>query len=244
MEEFEEETEDLENQILLIDNYSYGFPTDRIQRIENIVSDCMADVSLKVVHYSQFSYETDKNCIGIILSGSDLNVSSFYYNYKLKNRFEDVLKLIRNTEQTPMLAICFGIHLVAYAYGAQVCRMRIPGLGGDVIFIVLKETDLLVTHQNIPVDVHHRDFVSPNDCEINNNFDIKSISRTKGYRIVQYMTHKTKPIYSIQFHPETHNPLYFHSGLFDERIINKTQVIGKEIIENFLWMCFYNNSQK
>lgn len=244
MEEFDEEIEDLENQILLIDNYSYGFPTDRIQRIENIVNDCMADVSLNVVHYSQFRYEMAKNYIGIILSGSDLNVSSFYYNYRLKSRFEDILKLIRNTDQTPMLAICYGIHLVGYAYGAQICRMRIPGLGGDVIFIVLNEADLLITHQNIPVDVHHRDFVSPNDCEIQNMFEINSISRTKGYKIVQYMTHKTKPIYSIQFHPETHNPLYFHSGFFDERIINKAQVIGKEIIENFIWMCYYKKNQK
>ncbi|TFG01134.1 MAG: hypothetical protein EU542_07440 [Promethearchaeota archaeon] len=244
MEENEIEKEDDENQILLIDNYSYGFPTDRIKRIETIVNDCMANVTLNVIHYSQFKYESAKNYIGIILSGSDLNVSSFYYNDKLKKRFEDVLKLIRNNEQTPMLAICFGIHLVAYAYGAQVCRMRISGLGGDIIFIVLDETDLLITHKNIPVDVHHRDFVPPNDCQIRNNFDIKAISKTKGYRIIQYMSHKTKPIYSIQFHPETHNPLYFHSGLFDERIINKTRVIGKEIIENFLWNCYYKKDHK
>ena len=160
---------------------------------------------------------------------------------RLKKRFEDELKLIQNIEQTPMLAICFGIHLVAYAYGAQVERMRVPDLGGYIIFLILKETDHLIKHQNIPVDVHHRDYVPPNDCEIQNNFDIKSISRTKRYRIVQYMTHKSKPIYSIQFHPETHNPLYFHSGLFDERIIDRTRVMGKEIIENFLWMCYYKN---
>jgi GMP synthase-like glutamine amidotransferase len=242
MESNDKVKESNDNQILLIDNYSYGFPTDRIKRIESIVNDCLADVTLKVVHYTQFKNESAKEFIGIILSGSDLNVSSFYYNYKLKKRFEEELKLIRSIEQTPILAICFGIHLVAYSYGAQVCRMRITGLDGDIIFIVLKEIDPLITHNNIPVDVHHRDFVSPNDCEIQNNFDIKSISRTKGYKIVQYMIHKSKPIYSMQFHPETHNPLYFHSGLFDERVIDKARVIGKEIIENFLWMCLYKSN--
>ncbi len=242
MEESNVEKDVDENQILLIDNYSYGFPTDRIKRIETIVNDCMADVTLKIIHYSQFNYESAKNYIGIVLSGSDLNVSSFYYHNKLKKRFEEELKLIRCIEQTPILAICFGIHLVAYTYGAQVCRMRIPGLVGDIIFLVIKETDVLITHLNFPVDLHHRDFVSPNDCEVQKNFDIKSISRTKGYRIVQYMSHKSKPIYSIQFHPETHNPLYFHSGLFDERIINKVRIIGKEIIENFLWMCLYKRN--
>lgn len=239
MENEDIEKEDEDNQILLIDNYSYGFPTDRIQRIETIVNESMADVKIKVVHYSQFEHESANHYIGYILSGSDLNVSSFYYNFKIKKRFEEVLKLIRNTKETPMLAICYGIHLVAYAFGAQVCRMRIPGLGGNVIFLVLKQTDLLITHKNIPVDVHHRDFVSPNDCEIQSNFDIKAISRTKGYKIVQYMSHKSKAIYAIQFHPETHNPLYFHSGLFDERIIDKARVIGKELIENFIWNCYY-----
>jgi len=244
MEEIENENKAKENQILLIDNYSYGYPTDRIKRIETIINDCMTDVSSRVVHYSQFNYELARNSIGIILSGSNLNVSSFYYNFKLKKQFDEIMKLIRTTEETPVLAICFGIHLVAYAYDAQVCRMRIPDLGGKFIFLVLNETDFLINHKNIPVDVHHLDFVNPNDCKIQNSFDIKSISRTKGYRIIQYMTHKTKPIYSIQFHPETHNTLYFHSGLFDERIIDKTRVIGKEIIENFLWMCYIKKNHK
>ena len=232
------------NQILLIDNYSHGFTTDRIKRIETIINESMVDVTLKIVHYSQLDLESANDSIGIILSGSDLNVSSFYYDNKLKKQFQNVLKLFRTTEHKPMLAICFGIHLVAYAYGAQVCRMRFPELDDDIIFIVLKETDLLITHKNIPVNVHHRDFLSPNDCEIRSNFNIKSISRTKGYKIIQYMSHKTKPIYSIQFHPETHNPLYFHFGLFDERLIDKIRDIGKEIIENFLWMCYYKNPKK
>lgn len=242
MEQNDNKSKDNEKKVLLIDNYSYGFPTDRIERIGTIVKDCMADVTLDIRHYSQFDYESAKNYIGIILSGSDLNVSSFYYNEKLKRKFEEELRLIRSVDQTPMLAICFGIHLVAYSHGAQICRMRISGLNGDIIFLVLNETDHLITHRNIPVDVHHRDFVSPNDSKIQTNFDIKAISRTKGYRIVQYIAHKTKPIYSIQFHPETHNSLYFHSGLFDERIIDKTRNIGKEIIENFLWMCFYKKN--
>jgi len=238
------ENESQENQILLIDNYSRGFPTDRIQRIENIVNNCIADVNLKIVHYSQFKSEKMDQYIGIILSGSNLNVSSFYYDDRQKKKFYEELKLIREIKHTPMLAICFGIQIVAYAYGAQVCRMRIPGLGGEIIFLILNETDLLITHKNIPVNVHHRDFVSPNDSEILNNFNIKSISRTKGYRIVQYMSHKNKPLYAIQFHPETHNPLFFHSSIFDDRIADKTRAVGKEIIENFLWMCYYKKNHK
>lgn len=232
------------NQILLIDNYSRGFPTDRITRIEAIINDCIAEVELKTIHFSQFKLEMVKDYVGIILSGSELNVSSFYYNERIKKKFNSLLELIQQNNPIPILALCFGFHLVAYAYGAQISRMRLLGLGGKIIFILLEKTDELITEKNIPVNTHHLDFVSPNDCKIQNNFEILSTSRTIGYKMVQYMRHITKPIFALQFHPETHNPYYFHPSVFNERIATKTRLVGEKIIENFIWMCIYkkNNS--
>lgn len=229
-------------QILIIDNYSRGFPTDRIARIESIVRDCLAEVEFKTIHFTQFKSELTENYIGIILSGSELNVSSFYYNERIKKKFKPQLELIQQKIQTPILALCFGFHLVAYAYGAQIGRMRIFGLGGRIIFILIKEKDELITQKNIPVNAHHLDFVSPNDCKIQKNFKILSTSRTMGYNIVQYIRHIKKPIFALQFHPETHNPYYFHPSLFDERIANKTRMIGQEIIENFIWLCLHKRN--
>ncbi|MFX1344752.1 MAG: hypothetical protein ACFFAI_06570 [Promethearchaeota archaeon] len=230
-----------QNKILLIDNYSRGFPTDRIARIEGIIKDCIAELELEIIHFTQFKLEKAEDYLGIILSGSELNVSSFYYDERLKRKFNSQLTLILNKNQIPILALCFGFHLVAYAFGAQVCRMRILGLEGRIIFILIDKTDELITQKNIPVNVHHLDFVSPNDCKIQKNFDILSTSRTVGYKMVQYMKHNDKPIFALQFHPETHNPYYFHPSLFDERIANKTRMIGQEIIENFIWLCFYRS---
>ena len=225
------------DQILLIDNYSRGLPTDRITRIETIINNCIADVELNTIHFTQFKKELAEEYIGIILSGSELNVSSFYYNDRIKKKFKAQLELIQQNTQVPILALCFGFHLVAYAYGAQICRMRLLGLGGRIIFIVLNKTDELISQKNIPVNVHHLDFVTPNDCEIQKNFEIISSSRTKGYKMVQYMKHLEKPIFAVQFHPETHNPCYFHPNLFDERIVNMTRLTGEKIIENFIWLC-------
>ncbi|MFX0083448.1 MAG: hypothetical protein ACFE94_17005 [Candidatus Hodarchaeota archaeon] len=233
---------DKQNKILLIDNYSRGFPTDRIARIETIIKDCIAELELKTIHFTQFKLKMVKDYQGVILSGSELNVSSFYYDERLKRKFNSQLELIQNSNQKPILALCFGFHLVAYAFGAQICRMRILGLGGRIIFILIKKTDELITQKNIPVNVHHLDFISPNDCNIQNNFEILSTSRTIGYNMVQYMRHTEQPIFALQFHPETHNPYYFHPSLFDERIANKTRMIGQEIIENFLWLCSYNKN--
>jgi len=235
----EDNLSDINNQILLIDNYSRGLPTDRITRLETIVRDCIAQVELNTVHFTQFKLEMVEKAMGIILSGSELNVSSFYYDERLRKRFKAQLKLIKEIKKPPILALCFGFHLVAFAYGAQISRMRIPGLGGRIIFIMLKKTDDLITQKNIPVNVHHLDFVSPNDCKIHKYFEIISTSRTMGYKMVQYMRHLKDPLYALQFHPETHNSYYFHPNLFDERITEKTRTLGEKIIENFIWMCSY-----
>lgn len=237
---------EIQNQIkiLLIDNYSRGFPTDRITRIETIIKESIAEVEFETVHFTHIKPKMVENYSGIILSGSELDVSSFYYDEKLKKKFNDQLALIQNNNQIPILALCFGFHLVAYAFGGQISRMRILGLGGRIIFILVKKTDELVTHKNIPVNVHHMDFVSPNDCKIQKNFEILSTSRTIGYNMVQYMKHKKRSIFALQFHPETHNAYYFHPSVFDERIANKTRTVGQEIIENFLWFCSYNKQQK
>lgn len=228
-------------EILLIDNYSRSLPTDRISRIETIIKNSIAEVDLKTIHYTHFKKEMGEYYAGIILSGSELNVSSFYYDDRLKKRFNPIIELIQQTDHVPILALCFGFHLVAYAFGAQISRMRISGLDGRIIFIVLKEIDELITQKNIPVNVHHLDFVSPNDCEIQKNFNILCTSNTLGYKMIQYMKHHQRPIFALQFHPETHNPYYFHPSLFDERIAEKTRTIGEQIIENFIWMCSYRN---
>lgn len=228
--------------ILLIDNYSRGFPTDRITRIEAIINNSIADIELETIHFTHFRPEILEGFIGVILSGSELNVSSFYYDQKLRKRFISELEIIQQAKQIPILALCFGFHLVAYAFGAQISRMRLLGIGGRIDFILLNETDDLITQKNIPVNLHHLDFVSPNDCKIQKNFDIISTSRKMGYKMVQYMKHHEKPIFALQFHPETHNPYYFHPGLFDERIAEKTRMTGEKIIENFIWMCSYKNT--
>ena len=231
------------DKILLIDNYSRALPTDRITRLESIINNSLAEVELKTIHFTQFKPEMAEDCIGIILSGSELNVSSFYYDERLKKKFKPQLELIQKMDRTPIFALCFGIHLVAYAFGAQISRMRLLEVGGKIIFILLKETDELIAQKNIPVNVHHLDFVSPNDCKIRENFNIVCTSRTMGYRMIQYMKHNKKPIFALQFHPETHNPYYFNPNLFDERITEKTRITGEKIIDNFIWMCSYRKNK-
>jgi len=56
----------------------------------------------------------------IVLSGSDENVSS---KMRIRDVAKDLMLLLRFPE-TPCLGVCFGMHLVAAAYGGKVGRMR------------------------------------------------------------------------------------------------------------------------
>jgi GMP synthase-like glutamine amidotransferase len=232
-----------ENRLLILDNYPIGFPTDRITRLEKILQNIIAPIKTKTLHFTELDNESIANSIGIILSGSSYNVSEFYYNENIKKKFEKELQIIRNADRIPILGICFGHQIIGYAYNAQICRMRIHGLGEGIVFIKLKEKDTIITKENIPVNGNHRDFISINDINILNNFKILSVSKIKGYRIIQYMKHQENPIFSVQFHPETHHSYYFHPSLFDENIVIRMRTIGEEIIENFVWRCIHEKNQ-
>lgn len=240
MEEKSDYSKEEKRIVALIDNYPIGFPTDRISRIESIVNESIANVKAKIIHFSKLTLKDVEDCIGIILSGSSLNVSDFYYNDKLTRYFDQEIELIRSIDHIPILGICFGFHIISYTFEGQVCRMRIPGLlGGRILFILLKKTDNLITKRNIPVDVFHRDFISPNDSKIQDSFEINSINGIKRYKLIQYIRHKNKTIFGLQFHPETHDAYHFRSSIYDERIIAKTREIGEEIINNFIWLSLH-----
>ncbi|MBD3352040.1 MAG: hypothetical protein GF364_11190 [Candidatus Lokiarchaeota archaeon] len=231
--------------ICLVNNYPLGSGIDRVSRIEKLITESIADVTLKNVHYSQFHKEYIENAIGIILTGSVFNVSSFYYDEGLRGQFKPQFDFLLNVKDIPILGICFGLHLIAYSYGAQICRMRNPNWGENIIKIQLVESDDLIDDKEIPVNIFHRDFVPINDLKVRENFEIISQTTIDRYKIVEYMRHKNKPIYAVQFHPETHEKDCFKTTKFDRELANKTRLVGEKIIDHFIWHCvYYKNKLK
>ncbi|GAH36075.1 unnamed protein product [marine sediment metagenome] len=116
-------------------------------------------------------------------------------------------------------------------------RMKIPSRDNRIISISLKKTDELIPYSKNPVNIHQRDYISPDGSNIQKNFDIIATSEINGFKAIQYMRHIKRTIFSVQFHPETHNINYNYSGIYDKKIINKTMTIGEEIINNFVLFC-------
>jgi len=194
-------------------------------------------IKVKVIHYSQVDMGILKSSSGIILTGSEINVSEFSSNKALRNKFKSVLKLIKKAKNIPILAICYGLHLTGFAFNAKVYRMNIPHDGGRIIPLLLDKTDKLIPHQKIYADIQHRDYIPPDDVKIQKRFEIMATKVLNGYSTIQYMRHINRPIYSVQFHPETHLEDFTYRNEDDDKIIQEAKQYGEEIIINFANIC-------
>ncbi len=225
------------NLIYIIDNFSVDFQTDRQKNLVEIFRQKIPQCSVKVIHYSQVGKEILKSCKGIILTGSEINVSEFYGNKVLRKKFKSVLKIIKKAKNIPILAICYGFHLTGFAFNGKVYRMNIPHDGGRIISLMVDNIDRLILHNEILVDIQHRDYILINDVKIQKKFDIIATKVLYGFNTIQYMRHINRPIYSVQFHPETHLTNYKYRNEDDDEIIKKTKQHGEEIIINFANIC-------
>ncbi len=222
--------------ICLIDNYTHKIQTDRIERITNIIQENFKNIEINLIHYSRLNLSKLKGISGYILSGSDSNVSEFYSNKILRNEYKQELKLIKNKTQKPILAICYGHQLTVYAFGGKVQRMSGSNKGSRIVELTIDRVDEFIPYDKLHVNVHHQDYVNPEDFILQKNFDIISTKERNGYNTIQYMRHFKRPVFSVQFHPETHHSSKY-ADTYDEQKINKTQFLGEEIIKNFVAFC-------
>ncbi|MHA2037224.1 MAG: glutamine amidotransferase-related protein [Promethearchaeota archaeon] len=226
-----------DNTIYIIDNYSINFQTDRIRNLLEIFKQKIPKINVKVIHYSQVDLEILESCQGIILTGSEINVSEFHANKVLRKKFKFVLKLVKKAKNIPILAICYGHHLTGFAFNGKVYRMNIPHDGGRIIPLELKKTDRLIPHKKLFVDIQHRDYILPDDLKINKKFYILATKVLHGYNTIQYMRHINRPIYSVQFHPETHLASFIYKNQDNAENVEEARQFGEELIINFADIC-------
>ncbi len=97
----------------------------------------------------------------------------------------------------PVLGICAGHHITGFMNGARVLRSEEPE-SGDFMVEVIK-TDVLLDGlpTSFKVRQMHNDSIS-----LPENFELLATSKICKNQI---MKHKTKPLYTCQFHPEYYN---------------------------------------
>lgn len=231
---------DKKDLIYIINNYPAHYTPERIVRLKYLIRLNFPNIRTKSIHYTKLNEIKIQHSIGIILSGSSINVSDFPQNEDLRKGFKDEINLIRNSNNKPIFAICFGHQLAAYAFNGEVKNMAYRPVSNNVVKIDIRESDSIIPYKKVLVNLNHSDYVPPDNVKIHRNFDIIATHQVEGYETVQYMIHKRKPIFSVQFHPENHISNFHYPTFISDKTIDKAKVAGEKIISNFISLCINN----
>ena len=161
--------------VLLIDNGS-----SLLEKLKELIG---AEVITK-----NWSEVSPSDYIGydlIVLSGSR-DQSVVWKHDQLTGEIE----LLKNTK-IPVIGICFGCELIAYAFGGELKELPARHEGIREIEVLDKSLSL---RSSIKVYEHHHWIIS----KIPNDF-IELARSADGSEAIK---HKSRPIYGLQFHPE------------------------------------------
>jgi len=184
--------------ILMIDNYdSFTY---------NIVQYCLElGANLKVIRNDELSLEEIKK-----LNPEKIIISPGPSTPKEAGVSVDVIKKI----DKPILGVCLGHQSIAYAFGGEIIRAKNLMHGKTSNIKITKQDDIF---KNLPdsfrVTRYHSLVVNPNNLPKN----LIPTSYSLDDNEIMSIRVKDKPIYGVQFHPESIMSEY-----------------GKEILDNFL----------
>ena len=168
------------NKIFHILAYDFG--------IKHNILRCLKDLNFKitVVPYN-FDYEELKslNPDGIFLSNGPGDPFETYKS--IQKNFDKLLNL-----NLPIFGICIGHQLLALAFGAQTEKMKQGHRGANHPVYRLKDKTVEITSQNHGFKVVEETLPS----------FLKITHKSLFDGTIEGLEHKSKPIFSVQYHPE------------------------------------------
>jgi len=196
---------------LIINNsLSQSCPSSVVQAVK-LFSD------FKVVSYKEIkpNFRIDNDVNALVLTGSGARIVS----KKDVAKFREVIKLIKRTN-LPILGICFGHQLIAFAYEARVDFCEKPVMDRFEMVRVLEADELFLGYEigeKIPLAENHYDYVKRKGLD-ESGFQLLADSASCE---VEAIKHRSKPFYGVQFHPER------------LEIKGEEHKDGNKVIENF-----------
>ncbi|HME56024.1 MAG TPA: gamma-glutamyl-gamma-aminobutyrate hydrolase family protein [Candidatus Lokiarchaeia archaeon] len=198
------------------DAFASYLPIQKDRRIKLIVNE---------VHFTELESESKLDMLneadGIILSGSPLNISELAEGDEYKRNFDRLEEFIVNAPMA-ILGICFGHQLIGHAFGFRIDKYaKVNGKYGERnktgTLQIDSSCDLLtrfmISNTNlVPLCVEwnheeeikreHRD--DGKDQSIFTQFDeVFNMYGSTPVCEIQVIKHRHRPIYGVQFHPET-----------------------------------------
>lgn len=165
-------------------------------------------------------------CDGIVVLGSGASVED---DLPWLRRLADWLRpVVRGEIERPLLGICFGHQLIGHLAGAPVGFLdseRTKRIG-------IEETTfqggrLTPGLERMPVVVSHREQVEA--CPA--GFEVTAL---RGGVPIDGLQHRTRPIYSYQFHPEARDEFAERSGIPLGRLDERLRSGNDRLLESFV----------
>ena len=185
--------------LAIIDNYEIGMPKHRIENFHYLIDSINDKIEASFTNFDELSdfgvLKTIIDADGIILTGSELNLSDYSTQEKMKN----VINIIRNYPK-PLLGICFGHQLIGFTFGYCVDYMKLQDSEWEqVIKLRINPGFQLINREIIEVEVTHRQEIKYS-TDFKKEFDLFGSSKNCRIHVIK---HRLKPIFGVQFHPET-----------------------------------------
>lgn len=198
--------------ILIINNAEPGI-NEFVEPLQKIVrEERMKSILVEYADAPDFEFTAVD---GILLSGSPQGDDIVEHHLPY-------FRWLKETDK-PVLGICAGHHITGFLFGSHLLRSEEPE-AGDFEIEILKDDPLFSgLSQKITVKQLHNDSITlPND------FELLATSRTCKN---QMMKHKTKPLYTCQFHPEFYNQDLIRNFFAS---IKKSKLIYLQIFSKFM----------
>ena len=193
--------------ILIVNNAERGI-TEFVKPLENILDEAAADSD--VIEYEEtLSTNTDLSQYdAIVLSGSPVgdDIVDLHLPY-----FQWI-----KTCDVPIFGICAGHHIIGKLYGSQLLRSIEVELGDYFVFIDEQDPVFNGYGDKFLARQSHYDSIT-----LPENFILLAHSRSCK---VSMMKHRSKTIYSTQFHPEILNKILVLNFIDIARKQKKSQI--------------------
>lgn len=176
----------LMKKILIINNGEQG-TTEFTVPIASIVEN--SGLNALIIEYKETLGFKFEEYSGIIMSGSPKGDDIVEHHLPF-------FRWIENSQQ-PIFGICAGHHITGYLFGSDLLRSQEPESGVFEVKILKKDPILDGFNEKFRTQQMHNDSITLPD-----SFDLLATSSTCKN---QLMKHKSKPIYTSQFHPEFYN---------------------------------------
>ena len=172
--------------ILIVNNAEPGIK-EFTNTIEQIVK--KSKYKAKSIEYKECKNYKFDTVTGIIMAGSPQGDDIIEHHLPY-------FKWIKKSDK-PILGICAGHHITGFLYGSEILSSQEPESGDLIIEILNNDPILEGFPKKFKVKQMHNDSVTlPDDFKL-----LATSSTCKN----QLMKHKTKSLYTCQFHPEFYN---------------------------------------